>query len=601
MKASDFTTSGGERDQAMSRLIQTEQTDAVNTGLVGSADKSARSLKANLFDTGRAGHKAGTSSVTHAVKKTAPADASTTDAAHSAIQKSRAKGSAFSGDGPAPMTGEEGIASQSRHHLTKRLKGQAKGAALSKASHAALSDSELEGADDLAYGGRNAYRVGKAVKRRLRAAKGKGTLSSSAIDPLEGEKSLGALSEKAYKKKAAAAKKMSQKMQFSRYFQKNVYTQAAAASGLKKGAALLSGGIKGLLAPLASAASQLLPVVLSGVLIFGLVAAVSGGAADEDKKSASLDGMPAWVTYDLVLSCLKAHETYGYPASALLGQMMLENGTSDSGSALGRDCHNYAGIKYFGNIDGLITGYKEYLTGEYTGGGSYYTTRAKFAVFASDEAFMEYRCTRLYKQSNYTSVPDYQKAIDTNNSELFLRALGEGGYYTTSQDSYVATYRSICEQFPLVKQLDSMTSAEFESLYSGSSANFEGGEDYKNAEQWQKDIVNACHSVPTPGGGLCATWVSQVYNKAGLGWPSGNGNSMLSGYATSTDWSHIKVGQIVSAQGSPTSLGKIYGHVAIYIGDGQIMDNVGSIRTMSLSEWVSYYGQYGWVVYGWPW
>lgn len=582
----------------MTGLLQTEQTNAVNTGLVGKADKSGTALKGNLYEVGkRHTQGAGSASLSATLKtkkKTSAADGSTTDAAHTAVKK--AKGRAV---GDVAESEQVNAAAQSRHHLAKNFRGRAKTAATRRASHTALEDSELEGADDFVYGGKSAHRTIKSVKKRLSSrAAGKATLKTGK-DALAPENSLGALSEKKYRKKALGKKPSQQAMQFTQYFKKNVYGQAALTA--KKSAAILSGGIKGLLAPLATGVSQLLPVFLSFLLVFGLIAAIAGGAADEDKKSASLDGMPAWVTYDLVLSCLKAHETYGYPASALLGQMMLENGTSDSGSALGRDCHNYAGIKYFGNIDGLITGYKEYLTGEYTQGGDYYTTRAKFAVFASDDAFMEYRCTRLYKQSNYTSVPNYQKAIDTNNSELFLRALGEGGYYTTSPDSYVATYRSICEQFPLVAQLDSMTAAEFESRYSGGNANFEGGEEYNTAEQWQKNIVNACHSTASPGSGLCAAWVSQVYQNAGLGYPGGNGNSMLSGHATSTDWSHIKVGQIVSAQGSPTNLGKIYGHVAIYIGDGQIMDNIGYIRTESLSEWVSYYSAYGWVVYGWPW
>ena len=136
---------------------------------------------------------------------------------------------------------------------------------------------------------------------------------------------------------------------------------------------------------------------------------------------------------DLVLACLNAHEQYGYPASALLGQMMIENGTSDSGSDLGRLYHNYGGVKYAGyDYGGLITGSVKMLTTEYSASGSAYKTYADFAVFKDDDSYMKYRCEHLYKQSNYTRVPNYQKAIDTNNSELFLRALG-GGYHIAGQ------------------------------------------------------------------------------------------------------------------------------------------------------------------------
>ena len=82
----------------------------------------------------------------------------------------------------------------------------------------------------------------------------------------------------------------------------------------------------------------------------------------------------------------------------------------------------------------------------------------------------------------------------------------------------------------------------------------------------------------------------------------GNGNSILSGSTTtSTDWDNIKVGQILSAQSTPTDLGRIYGHTGIYIGDGMVMDNIGYVRTISLTEWLSFYSSYGWVKYGWPW
>ena len=246
----------------------------------------------------------------------------------------------------------------------------------------------------------------------------------SGKDALEKKDSLGALSEKKYRTEKLDKKAAQKRMQFSKYFHRNVYENAATQAGKKKALTILSGGIKGMLSSLAGAVSQFFPLIIAFILAFGLISVVGGGAADEEQKSASLDGMPAWVTYDLVLACLNAHEQYGYPASALLGQMMIENGTSDSGSDLGRLYHNYGGVKYAGyDYGGLITGSVKMLTTEYSASGSAYKTYADFAVFKDDDSYMKYRCEHLYKQSNYTRVPNYQKAIDTNNSELFLRAL----------------------------------------------------------------------------------------------------------------------------------------------------------------------------------
>lgn len=49
------------------------------------------------------------------------------------------------------------------------------------------------------------------------------------------------------------------------------------------------------------------------------------------------------------------------------------------------------------------------------------------------------------------------------------------------------------------------------------------------------------------------------------------------------------------------SAGARWGHIAIYIGNGMVMDNIGYIRTTSLAWWLNYYHttaipQWGWVL-----
>lgn len=71
-------------------------------------------------------------------------------------------------------------------------------------------------------------------------------------------------------------------------------------------------------------------------------------------------------------------------------------------------------------------------------------------------------------------------------------------------------------------------------------------------------------------------------------------------FCTSTDQAALKVGMIVAvSKHGHTYLGGIYGHVAIYVGDGMVMDNVGRIRTMRLSDWLNYYGDLVPVKWGW--
>ena len=135
MKASDFTTGRNDREKAMSNLLKTEKTDAVNTGLVEKADKSAKALKGDLYSVGKKGtHGAGSTALDAIARK----------------RKKTSAADALDGKSRSQLTGKNALTKkvQSRHNLNKSLKRGAKGVA-AKAAHNALKDSELEGTDDL--------------------------------------------------------------------------------------------------------------------------------------------------------------------------------------------------------------------------------------------------------------------------------------------------------------------------------------------------------------------------------------------------------------------------------------------------------------------
>ena len=127
-----------------------------------------------------------------------------------------------------------------------------------------------------------------------------------------------------------------------------------------------------------------------------------------------------------------------------------------------------------------------------------------------------------------------------------------------------------------------------------------GGQDFKSASAAQQNIVRACHYVPSPGNGYCAMWVSQVYYAAGQPYPGGDACDMYANWCRSSNKSDLKVGMIVAVSThSHTIAGRIYGHVGIYIGGGQMMDNIGYIRTIGVDEWIAFYGttvtpRWGW-------
>ena len=110
------------------------------------------------------------------------------------------------------------------------------------------------------------------------------------------------------------------------------------------------------------------------------------------------------------------------------------------------------------------------------------------------------------------------------------------------------------------------------------------------------------YSIPATGG-LCETWVEAVYRKAGV--PINNiccAGKNRSLYAVSKSSADIPLGAMVyndpAVYQSRTNdtCGRNAGHVGIYIGNGQIISNIGGTTIDTVEGWTAYYGFGGW---GW--
>ena len=125
---------------------------------------------------------------------------------------------------------------------------------------------------------------------------------------------------------------------------------------------------------------------------------------------------------------------------------------------------------------------------------------------------------------------------------------------------------------------------------------------YSASEEVQKKIVEAAHNTSSPGPNLCARWVSTVYRNAGLGYIGGNANDMYRKHTFTSDIADLKLGMIVAVESSSSGsrMGKIYGHVGIYIGDGKVMDSVGYKKVSTLDEWIETYCKHSPVGFGYP-
>lgn len=120
------------------------------------------------------------------------------------------------------------------------------------------------------------------------------------------------------------------------------------------------------------------------------------------------------------------------------------------------------------------------------------------------------------------------------------------------------------------------------------------------------DAARNGKSTRSAKAGYCAAWVSGVYQYA-LGYYPGH-NAIdywkLWSSSGSRDSKNIPPGAAVVGTGSGTQ----WGHVGIYVGNGQVAENIGGYRVISLERWISWQnskpsriaGEKGWIGWVWP-
>lgn len=116
----------------------------------------------------------------------------------------------------------------------------------------------------------------------------------------------------------------------------------------------------------------------------------------------------------------------------------------------------------------------------------------------------------------------------------------------------------------------------------------------------QRNVISYAYRVASPGVGLCAMWVSQVFSAAGMGYPTGNACDMYYAWCHSSNKSDLKPGMIIAVPShAGTRAGRIYGHIGIYVGNGVVRENIGYVATTSLDRWISYYSSITTPRWGW--
>lgn len=319
----------------------------------------------------------------------------------------------------------------------------------------------------------------------------------------------------------------------------------AAGETARKGAAkTLAGAAASAAGPVTGALSGVLCFVLAVLVVSQLVSAIFGFWKSEAAK-ASLDGLPPYITVEMVEAALECQERYGHPAGCTLAQIICESGAGDHLSLLAERDKNLFGIKWASSFLGCpeVAGKSSWATNEEYG-GQVVGIMADFTVFKGHRECIVFRSRVLLANSRYAGNALIQQAIAEKSSDKMAEGLKDAGYATSSD--YVASLKSAMDAYGL-RRFDGMSLEDFRS----GAAN---GDAIVAAAMGQLGVPYVWGGT-TPGVGLdCSGLTQYCYAQAGISIPRNSEDQASAGRRVPL--SEAKPGDILWRPG----------HVAIYAG-----------------------------------
>ena len=522
-------------------IVTAEKVDAVNSGIV--KDDEAQSLS------------------TLASREDALGTRRPKEGAKGNPRKARAAASASAGNKPASAQGP----SEGTPHVADETNGRLKVRQVLERQ----AVSELDDTDEF-EGAQGAYDAGKGAKRGIAAArerKAKGAVRASkggkGAGTAKGKSAGAAGAGKA--SSASAAPGQARAAQASAQAAGGAAKTAASASG----STAIAGAVGG--SGIATAGG-----VLAGIIAFVLVALLVGqivsalfGFWDAEDKKRSMEGLPPYITYEMVEEAIRCQEEFGHPAGCTIAQIICESGQGETMSQLATRDHNLFGMKWASSFASApeVAGKAGWTTHEEYTPGQVSTITAYFTVFKGDVECIRFRSRVFLQAAHYKNNALIRQAIAEHSSDKMAEGLKDAGWATSS--SYVESLKAALDAYNL-RRFDSMT---VEGLESGTLS-----ADAIVAAAYSQLGVPYVWGGTTPGVGLdCSGLTQYCYRQAGITIPRNSEDQAAFGR------------KVPVSEATPGDILWRPGHVGIYIGDDRYIHEPHSGAACTIASGASYF------------